>query len=131
LCLQGVVTNLKEQIKMKLITLTTATFLLGTSLAFAGAGAPVPEGSQKPTSSGRPTAVLDNAQCESVWKMASPNGDTLSQDKATPYVVNFQMVDTSKDGKISQNEFKAGCSKGWIQSADASTINNMKSSSPN
>jgi hypothetical protein len=42
--------------------------------------------------------------------MASPNGDT-SEDKAVPYVVNFQMVDTRKDGKITQDEFKAGCGK--------------------
>jgi hypothetical protein len=35
--------------------------------------------------------------------------------------VNFQMVDTDKDGTISAAEFKTGCSKGWVQSADAST----------
>ena len=46
--------------------------------------------------------------------MASPNGDTLSKDKATPFVVNYEMVDTDKDGKISQSEFQAGCGKGWI-----------------
>jgi hypothetical protein len=28
--------------------------------------------------------------------MASPNGDTLSKDKATPFVVNYEMVDTDK-----------------------------------
>jgi hypothetical protein len=116
---------------MKLATLTTATILLSASLAYAGAGAPVPEGSQKPEASGRPSAVLDTSQCNSVWKMASPNGETLSQDKAVPYVVNFQMVDTSKDGQISQDEFKAGCSKGWIQSADASTVKDMKGTSQN
>jgi hypothetical protein len=116
---------------MKLATLTTAAFLLSTSLAFAGAGAPVPEGSQKPEPSGRPSAVLDDAQCESVWKIASPNGDTLSKDKAVPYIVNFQMVDTSKDGKITQDEFKVGCSKGWVQSADASTVKDMKGTSQN
>ena len=76
----------------------------------------------------RPSATLDDAQCESVWKMASPNGDTLSQDKAVPYVVNFQLVDSDKDGKISADEFKAGCGKGWIQGADASTVHDMKSS---
>ena len=75
--------------------------------------------------------MLDTSQCNSVWKMASPNGETLSQDKAVPYVVNFQMVDTSKDGQISQDEFKAGCSKGWIQSADASTVKDMKGTSQN
>ena len=53
--------------------------------------------------------------------MASPNGDTLAGDKAVPNIVNFQMVDTDKDGKISAAEFKSGCGKGWIQSADALT----------
>jgi hypothetical protein len=53
--------------------------------------------------------------------MASPAGDTLSQGKATPFVLNFQMVDTTKDGTISSDEFKAGCAQGWIQSADAAT----------
>ena len=60
--------------------------------------------------------------------MASPNGDTLSKDKATPFVVNYEMVDTDKDGKISQAEFQAGCGKGWIQKPDTSTANQMKKS---
>jgi hypothetical protein len=50
--------------------------------------------------------------------MASPNGETLSKDKATPFVVNYEMVDTDKDGKISAAEFKTGCGKGWIQKAE-------------
>lgn len=111
---------------MKFATMTFATVLLSAGYALAGAGAPVPEGSQTPPSSGRPSAALDDAKCQSVWKMAAPNGDTLSQDKATPYVVNFQMVDTDKDGKISQSEFQAGCVKGWIQPSDAATTNDMK-----
>ena len=51
---------------------------------------PVPEGSQTPPPSGRP--ALDDAKCESVWKMAAPSGGTLDKDKAVPFVVNFQMV---------------------------------------
>ena len=113
---------------MKMTTLTCAALLMSAGYAVAGAGAPVPEGSQTPPPSGRPSAVLDDAKCESVWKMASPNGDTLSQDKAVPYVVNFELVDSDKDGKISADEFKAGCEKGWIQEFDASTVNDMKSS---
>jgi hypothetical protein len=58
--------------------------------------------------------------------MASPNGETLSKDKATPFVLNFEMVDTDKDDKISAAEFKAGCSQGWIQKADTSTVKEMK-----
>ena len=74
----------------------------------------------------RPVTLPDvRAQCQSVWKMASPDGDTLSGDTAVPYIVNFQMVDTDKDGKISSAEFKTGCSKGWVQNADASTTKEM------
>jgi len=58
--------------------------------------------------------------------MASPNGETLSEDKAVPYVVNFQMVDTDKDGNVSGEEFAAGCDKGWIQEPDAATIKDME-----
>jgi len=115
---------------MKLAILTSAAILLGATSAYAGAGAPVPEGSQSPDPSGRPSAVLDDAKCDSVWKMASPNGDTLSQDKAVPYVVNFQMVDSDKDGKVTQNEFKAGCGKGWIQ-ADNATAKDMDGTQKN
>ena len=84
------------------------------------------QGSQNPPPSGRPSAALDNAKCESVWKIASPNGDTLAQDKTVPFVVNFQMVDTDKDGKISADEFKTGCGKGWIQEPDAATVKDMQ-----
>ncbi len=111
---------------MKLAILTSAAILLSASYALAGAGAPVPEGSQTPDPSGRPSAVLDDSKCDSVWKMASPNGETISQDKAVPYVVNFEMVDTDKDGKVSSDEFKAGCSMGWIQAADSSTTKDME-----
>ena len=111
---------------MKLLPIAALTILLSTSAAMAGAGAPVPEGSQNPPPSGRPSAALDDAACQEVWKMASPNGDTLSKDKAAPFVVNYEMVDADKDGKISAAEFKAGCGKGWIQKADATTVNEMK-----
>ena len=66
---------------MKVTILTCAAILLSTSYALAGAGAPVPEGSQTPPSSGRPSAPLDDAKCQSVWKMAAPNGDTLSRTR--------------------------------------------------
>src|SRR4029079_1315945 len=111
---------------MKLTVLTASIVILSAGFAMAGAGAPVPEGSQNPPPSGRPSAPLDDAACQEVWKMASPNGDTLSKDKATPFVVNYEMVDTDKDGKISAAEFTAGCSKGWIQKADTSTVKDMK-----
>ena len=39
----------------------------------------------------------------------------FQKDKAPPFIVNFEMVDTSKDGKISQEEFNEGCAKGLVQ----------------
>ena len=62
--------------------------------------------------------------------MAAPNGDTLAKDKAVPFVVNYEMVDTDKAGKISQSEFKAGSGAGWIQKRDASTVKDMKGTKP-
>src|SRR5512139_4279065 len=108
---------------MKIPTLTTMAVLFSAGYALAGAGAPVPEGSQNPPPSGRPSAILDDAACNEVWKMASPDGETLSKDKATLFVVNYELVDSNKDGSISQDEFKTGCSKGWIQKPDAATVN--------
>ena len=51
---------------MKTAALATTLFLLGTGASLAGAGAPVPEGSQTPPPSGRPSAALDDAKCEGV-----------------------------------------------------------------
>jgi hypothetical protein len=47
--------------------------------------------------------------------MASPNGATISQDQAVPYIVNFKMVDVDGDGTISADEFKAACGKGMVK----------------
>ena len=110
---------------MRLTTLTAVMLLTSATYAFAGGGAPVPEGSQKDVPSGRPGKILSESECQKAWEMAGPDGDTLSQDKATPYILNFQMVDSSKDAKISADEWKAGCSKGWV-SADAATENDME-----
>jgi hypothetical protein len=110
---------------MKLATFTALAVLMSAGYAFAEAGSPIPEGSQADASLVSPSAVLDDSNCQDVWKMASPNGETLAGDKAVPYIVNFQMVDTDNDGKISAAEFKAGCGNGWVQSADTSTTKAM------
>jgi hypothetical protein len=70
---------------MKLRTVAFFAVLFSAGYALAGAGAPVPEGSQTAPPSGRPSKVLSDADCQTVWKMASPAGDTLSQGKATPF----------------------------------------------
>ncbi len=110
---------------MKLTTLTAVMLMSTATYAFAGGGAPVPEGSQKDAPSGRPGKVLSEAECTKAWETAGPDGDTLSKDKATPFILNFQMVDSSKDAKISADEWKDGCSKGWV-SADANTTKDME-----
>jgi hypothetical protein len=103
---------------MKVLTLTAAIVLLGTSYALAGPGAGQPRQPADP-SSGRPTAILDDAQCSDVWSAAQPSGDGLSEGQAAPYIVNFDLVDGNKDGKITEVEFKEGCKQGLVQKAEA------------
>jgi hypothetical protein len=100
---------------MKLATFAALAVLLGSGGAFAGAGAPVPEKPEGGPPSGRPGAVLDEGKCKAVWELTERQGDTLSQDKAAPFIVNFEMVDTDKDGKVTEAEFKEGCKKGLVQ----------------
>src|SRR6185436_11978463 len=94
---------------MRLVTLTSVALLLSASCAFA-------QGTSNTMTSGRPSAVFDDATCQTMWQMASPNGATISQDQAVPYIVNFEMVDVDGDGKITADEFKAGCAKGMVKS---------------
>lgn len=93
---------------MRLVaTLATAALLLGTGYATAR--------SANTMTSGRPSAVLSEAQCQKVWKRAVPDGDTLAKANASPFVVNFSQIDKNGDGTISSSEFKAGCGKGLIK----------------
>jgi hypothetical protein len=100
---------------MRLTFLTGAALL--TSVALAGTTA------QAAT---QPGPRLAKHECHEVWKMASPHGDTLSRGKATPYVLNFAMVDANHNGMITSKEFKRGCMEGWVTTADASTAKDMK-----
>ena len=89
------------------IALVSIVLLLGASSALA-------QGANNMTS-GRPSAVLTDDQCNSIWQMASPHGDALSKDQAVPYIVNFQIADVDGDGTISADEFKAACGKGLVK----------------
>jgi hypothetical protein len=91
---------------MRLATLTSAALLLSAGCALA-------QGTNTMTS-GRPSAVLDDAQCQTVWTMASPNGEPYRKIRL-PYIVNFSMVDVDGDGNITAEEFKAACGKGLVK----------------
>jgi hypothetical protein len=100
---------------MKLATLTAVTaMLMGTAAMAADQSAnPLPDDG----ASGRPSAVLSESQCKEVWDQSesSRDGDNLTEAQAEKYVLNFQRVDSDNDRKISHEEFKEGCSKGWVQ----------------
>jgi hypothetical protein len=102
---------------MKLATVTALATLLSAGYAFAGGGAPVPPVPEGGAPSGRPSAVLDEAKCDSIWNMTEREGDILSEGKAAPFIVNFKMVDSDRDGWITQDEFKQGCKNGWVKTA--------------
>ena len=93
---------------MRIATLISVALLLSASCALA-------QGTSNTMTSGRPSAVLDDATCQTIWQMASPNGATISQDQAVPYIVNFKMADVDGDGAISADEFKAACGKGLVK----------------
>jgi len=42
-------------------------------------------------------------KCDAAWSMASPNGETIAKDAATPFVLNFAMMDSNNDGAIDQD----------------------------
>lgn len=62
--------------------------------------------------------------CDDAWRIASPNGKTLSEGQTVDYVLNFTMVDSNKDGQIDQAEFGKACGKALIK-ADAVTEKDM------
>ncbi|MGH9551042.1 MAG: hypothetical protein ACRD3W_16790 [Terriglobales bacterium] len=89
------------------VTIASVALLLSASAVFA-------QGANNMTS-GRPSAVLNDQQCQSIWQMASPHGDALSKDQAVPFIVNFQIADVDGDGTISADEFKGACGKGLVK----------------
>jgi hypothetical protein len=103
---------------MKLSTTVALAIMLAASSAFAGAGAPVPETPEGGPPSGRPGPVLDDDKCDAVWELitaGADDDDSVAVDKASPYIVNLEMVDTNKDKQVSDDEFEDGCEKGWVQ----------------
>lgn len=103
---------------MKFAAAISGVFLFTAGYALAGPGSGEPKEPTGPAS-GRPSTMLDDAKCASVWSQTERDGDTLSEAKATPFVVNFKLIDANDDGMISEAEFKDGCKKGLVQEAAA------------
>ena len=115
---------------MKLATLTRLALLFTAGSIFAaepyspsGAGA---SPTASPSSSGSPTAILDDAKCEDIWAEAVGSSDFLSYDKAGQYITNLKLADPDNDNEISKTEFMDACKKGSVQRA--STDNTIERS---
>jgi hypothetical protein len=89
---------------MKHTLLASAVFLLAAGQAFAGPGSGDTQQPADPPS-GRPSAILDDAKCTSLWSITQREGDTLSEDKAAPFIVNFKLVDANSDLGPGQRRF--------------------------
>ena len=83
---------------MRMITLTSLTLLFAAG-GFAG-------------SAFAADVAVPAEKCDAAWSMASPNGDALVKDTNVPFVINFTMVNSNKDGAIDADEFNKACSAG-------------------
>jgi hypothetical protein len=102
---------------MKPSTSMGAAALLGVSLVLVGGGA---------YAASKQAAPLARKDCKATWKLAAPMGEALSKGKAEPFILDFTMVDTNHNGEITATEFKQGCKDGWVKSANAATVKDMK-----
>jgi hypothetical protein len=66
-------------------------------------------------------AKLNQADCSALWNSSQPKGSDLDEERAKPYVTDFKAVDTNSDGRISSDEFYAGCEKGLVHAAGDTT----------
>ena len=84
---------------MRMITLTSLTLLFAAG-GFTGALAA--------------DVAVPAEKCDAAWSMASPNGDAIAKDTTVPFVLDFTMVDSNKDGAVDADEFNKACSAGDI-----------------
>ena len=90
-------------------------------------GRPVPEKAEGGPPSGRPGAVLDESNAERFGQKAAGSSDTLTYDKAGPYVTNMQAADPDNDGKFTKSEFMEACKKGLVQAGQQARRNRRRS----
>ncbi|MGH6736683.1 MAG: hypothetical protein ACRECX_11480 [Methyloceanibacter sp.] len=64
-------------------------------------------------------------KCDKAWSMASPGGDAISEGATVPFVLDYTMVDSDKDGAISKDEFNKACADGMVK-ADEATVKDME-----
>jgi hypothetical protein len=72
-----------------------------------------------PCTSSGPTSVLDDATCQDIWAKVVGGGNSLSYQKAGPYIKNLELADPDNDNEISKTEFLDACKKGLVQSASS------------
>ena len=58
-------------------------------------------------------ASLTEDECRAIWNTAAGRAE-LSSDGAKPYIDDFESVDSNRDRKISNAEFRAGCGAGLV-----------------
>jgi EF hand len=99
---------------MKIATYTAVALLVSVGYAFAA--------DTNSGTSGRPSAVLTDKQCQDAWIKAKGSNDALiSPKEGKGILINFQQADTNRDGKVTEDEFKNACKVGLVHSA----ANNM------
>jgi hypothetical protein len=61
------------------------------------------------------TPMLGDAECDAIWTKAVGGGNSLSYQKARPYITNLKLADPDNDNDISKPEFMSACKKGLVQ----------------
>ena len=68
-----------------------------------------------------PSTKMTAADCTAAWnRLDTAKLGSVPQAQAEPSITNFKAADANNDGKLSQQEFQAACSKGLVRSSAAS-----------
>ena len=91
---------------MRLATLTSVALLLSAGYALA-------QQSPNTMTSGRPSAVLDDAQCQAVWQMASPMGRLFRKIRQYPTSSILQWLMATATAKLQRMSSKQVALREW------------------